>query len=84
VVRAHPAVRDVAAVGVVDSEMGHRVGVAVVVGAPLDLNELRAFCKGRIASFKQPELLLVVDELPITDFGKVDRKDLRTRFAAAQ
>jgi long-chain acyl-CoA synthetase len=82
VVRAHPAVRDVAAVGVVDAEMGHRVGVAVVLGDSLELDELRAFCKGRIASFKQPERLLVVDELPITDFGKVDRKDLRKRFAA--
>jgi acyl-CoA synthetase (AMP-forming)/AMP-acid ligase II len=81
-VRAHPAVRDVAAVGVVDSEMGHRVGVAVVVVEPLELDDLRAFCQGRIANFKRPELLLVVDELPITDFGKVDRKDLRRRFTA--
>jgi acyl-CoA synthetase (AMP-forming)/AMP-acid ligase II len=83
VVRTHPAVLDVAAVGVVDPEMGHRVGVAVVTREPLDLEELRSFCKGRIANFKQPERLLVVDELPITDFGKVDRKDLRKRFAAA-
>jgi long-chain acyl-CoA synthetase len=82
VVRAHPAVRDVAAVGVADPEMGHRVGVAVVASAPLDIDEVRAFCKGRIANFKQPERLLVVDELPLTDFGKVDRKDLRARFAA--
>ena len=82
VVRAHPAVRDVAAVGVTDPEMGHRVGVAVVVSEPLDIAALRAFSRGRIANFKQPELLLVVDELPLTDFGKVDRKDLRARFAA--
>ena len=81
VVREHPAVRDVAAVGVIDSEMGHRVGVAAVVGAPLDLDELRRFCQGRIANFKQPERLLIVDELPLTDFGKVDRKSLRVRFA---
>jgi acyl-CoA synthetase (AMP-forming)/AMP-acid ligase II len=82
VVRAHPAVRDVAAVGVVDPEMGHRVGVAVVVSEPVDIDALRAFSRGRIANFKQPELLLIVDELPLTDFGKVDRKDLRARFAA--
>jgi acyl-CoA synthetase (AMP-forming)/AMP-acid ligase II len=82
VVRAHPAVRDVAAFGVVDPEMGHRVGVAIVVSEPVDLKELRSFCRGRIANFKQPERLLVLDELPITDFGKVDRKDLRARCAA--
>jgi long-chain acyl-CoA synthetase len=81
VVRAHPAVRDVAAFGVPDQEMGHRVGVAVVVDQPLDLEQLRQFCQGRIANFKQPERLLVLSELPITDFGKVDRKDLRSRFA---
>jgi len=81
VVRAHPAVRDVAAFGVPDDEMGHRVGVAVVVREPLDLEQLRLFCQGRIANFKQPERLLVLTELPITDFGKVDRKDLRSRFA---
>jgi acyl-CoA synthetase (AMP-forming)/AMP-acid ligase II len=81
VVHQHPAVRDVAAVGVIDSEMGHRVGVAVVVGAPLDIDELRTFCRGRIANFKQPERLLIVEELPLTDFGKVDRKRLRATFA---
>jgi non-ribosomal peptide synthetase component E (peptide arylation enzyme) len=61
--------------------MGHRVGVAVVVREPLELEQLRLFCQGRIANFKQPEHLLVLTELPITDFGKVDRKDLRSRFA---
>jgi long-chain acyl-CoA synthetase len=81
VVRAHASVRDVAAVGVADPEMGHRVGVAVVVGAPLDLEDLRVFCKARIANFKLPERLLIVDELPLTDFGKVDRKILRSQFA---
>jgi acyl-CoA synthetase (AMP-forming)/AMP-acid ligase II len=80
VVRAHPAVRDVAAFGVPDQEMGHRVGLAVVVSEPLDLQQLREFCQGRIANFKQPERLLVLTELPITDFGKVDRKILRSRF----
>jgi acyl-CoA synthetase (AMP-forming)/AMP-acid ligase II len=81
VVRAHPAVRDVAAFGVPDQEMGHRVGVAIVASEPLDLEQLRQFCQGRIANFKQPEHLLVLTELPITDFGKVDRKVLRSRFA---
>jgi acyl-CoA synthetase (AMP-forming)/AMP-acid ligase II len=81
VVRAHPAVRDVAAFGVPDPEMGQRVGVAIVLHEPVDLEQLRQFCRGRIANFKQPERLLVLDELPITDFGKVDRKDLRARCA---
>lgn len=80
VVRTHPAVRDVAVVGVPDPVMGHRVGVAAVVREPLTADGLREFCKGRIANFKIPEYLVVVDEIPYNDFGKVDRKLLRTRF----
>ncbi len=43
---------------------------------------LRDFCSGRIANFKLPEQLLFVDEIPYNDFGKVDRKELRSRFTA--
>ena len=71
-----------AAFGVPDPEMGQRVGVAVVrQRAARPRRSSAQFCQGRIANFKQPERLLVLAELPITDFGKVDRKDLRSRFA---
>jgi long-chain acyl-CoA synthetase len=82
VVGTHPAVRDVAVVGVPDAEMGSRVGAAAVVREPLTTEQLREFCTGRIASFKIPEQLVTVDEIPYNDFGKVDRKELRARFAA--
>jgi acyl-coenzyme A synthetase/AMP-(fatty) acid ligase len=82
VVLAHPAVRDVAVVGVPDAEMGQRVGVAAVVDGGLTMEELREFCRGSIAPFKMPERLLVVDELPYNDFGKVDRKALRALIAS--
>jgi acyl-CoA synthetase (AMP-forming)/AMP-acid ligase II len=82
VVRTHPAVRDVAVVGVPDPEMGHRVGCAIVGREAITDQALRDFCRGRIANFKVPEIVMVVDEIPYNDFGKVDRKELRARFAA--
>jgi long-chain acyl-CoA synthetase len=82
-VRGHAAVVDVAALGVPDPEMGSRVGVAVVARQPLTIEDLRDACRGHIAPFKLPERLLVVDELPYNDFGKVDRKVLRDQFAGA-
>jgi long-chain acyl-CoA synthetase len=81
VVRTHPTVRDVAVVGVPDPEMGNRVGCAIVSREPITSAALRDFCTGRIANFKLPERLLFVDEIPYNDFGKVDRKELRARFA---
>jgi acyl-CoA synthetase (AMP-forming)/AMP-acid ligase II len=82
VVRTHPAVRDVAVVGVPDSEMGSRVGVATVVREPVTIEELREHCATRLAGFKLPERLVVVEEIPYNDFGKVDRKRLRAEFEA--
>ncbi|HEX4218840.1 MAG TPA: fatty acid--CoA ligase family protein [Acidimicrobiales bacterium] len=82
VVRTHPAVGDVAVVGVPDPEMGNRVGCAIVGREPVTEEALRDFCRGRIANFKVPEMVMVVDEIPYNDFGKVDRKELRARFAA--
>ena len=55
----------------------------MVVREPVTTDELRGFCKGRIANFKIPEQLVVVEEIPYNDFGKVDRKVLRTRFGGA-
>ena len=82
--RAHPAVVDLAVTGIPDPEMGERVGVAVVVtaGTHVDLDELRAWCDGRLAPFKRPEKLVVVDALPLNDVGKVDRRGLLALLGA--
>jgi fatty-acyl-CoA synthase len=62
--------------------MGNRVGCAIVGSEPISDQALRDFCRGRIANFKVPEIVMLVDEIPYNDFGKVDRKELRARFAA--
>ncbi|MCU1485035.1 MAG: long-chain fatty acid--CoA ligase [Actinomycetia bacterium] len=64
VLATHPSVRDVAVVGLPDPQWGETV-CAVVVG-DVTLEELTAHCDGRLARFKQPRRLALVDEIPRT------------------
>jgi acyl-CoA synthetase (AMP-forming)/AMP-acid ligase II len=80
----HPAVADVAVVPRPDPVMGE-LGVAAVVAAdpaaPPALAELRAFAADRLASYKLPDDVVVVDELPLTAGQKIDRKALTARVS---
>ena len=75
----HPQVADVAVVPRPDEVMGE-VGVAVVVpvdpGHPPTLEELRTFLEPRVARYKIPEALRVVEAIPLTPMQKVDRRKL--------
>ena len=79
VLSEHPAVGAVAVVGVPDERWGERV-VAVAVaraGAALDPDEVVAWCTGRLAGFKRPRQMLVVDALPTNASGKVLKREVR-------
>jgi acyl-CoA synthetase (AMP-forming)/AMP-acid ligase II len=76
---SHPSVDKVAVVGVPDDVLGE-IGVAVVVpqqGMDPDLSVLRAHCGERLADYKAPDAMAVVDELPLTPMMKVDPDRLR-------
>lgn len=79
VLASHPLVRDVAVVPRPDPVMGD-VGVAVVVprvpGQLPSLEDLRAHSSDRLAGYKLPEAMRIVDELPLTAMNKVDRAAL--------
>jgi fatty-acyl-CoA synthase len=75
----HPAVQDCAVVGVPDEKWGE-VGRAIVVLAPdarLTVGQMREFLTDRLARYKIPRSLTVVDALPRNATGKILRKDLR-------
>ena len=77
---SHPAVSEVAVVAAPDP-LWSEVGVAFVVpAAALDLEELREHARERLANYKVPKRLLLVDALPRLPNGKVDRLSLRERI----
>jgi acyl-CoA synthetase (AMP-forming)/AMP-acid ligase II len=76
---AHPAVQEVAALAVPDSQWGEAVHAVVVLkdGYECDETELREHCRQHLAAFKVPRSVEFRADLPKTGSGKVDKKALR-------
>ena len=76
---SHPAVAEVAVVGVPDERTGERVRATIVAapGAEVTPDDLVTHCKDRLARFKLPRDIRVVEALPRLPTGKVSRRELR-------
>jgi fatty-acyl-CoA synthase len=83
----HPKIRDVQVVGVPHETYGEEVLACVVpldAADPPTLEDLRSFCAGRLAHYKIPSRLEILETFPMTVSGKVRKVELRERFGTAR
>ena len=78
----HPAVREACVIGVPDpkwNEVGRAI-VALKPGSAASIDELIAWCDGRLARYKTPKSVVFVDALPRNTLGKINRGELKTKY----
>ena len=84
--REHPALENVAVLGIDDAEWGQRVGAVLVLNEAANeaavLEGLEQLCLTKLAPYKRPRLYKVVDALPLTASGKVKKHELVPLFAS--
>jgi acyl-CoA synthetase (AMP-forming)/AMP-acid ligase II len=78
----HPAVAEAVCFGVPHDLWGQEVHAAVVAGRTLSEADLLAFCRERLSAFKCPKRIHLVDAIPRTATGKIQRRLLSHAFAA--
>jgi long-chain acyl-CoA synthetase len=74
----HPAVREVAVVGIPDDNLGEEVGAAVALkaGEEISAGDLQAFVKEEVANYKYPRRIWFVDDLPKGPTGKILKREI--------
>ncbi|QUL80974.1 AMP-binding protein [Brevibacterium sp. SMBL_HHYL_HB1] len=85
VLYTHPAVQEVAVVGIPDEYRGEDVAAFVTLhpDAEADAEEIMSFCRARLASYKAPHRVTFIDQLPKTSSGKILRRTIRAEAVEA-
>ena len=80
VLRDHPSVHDAGVVGIPSVEWGEAVAAVVVIDSPVDEQTLQDWVMTRMRSSRVPEKIIVWDELPYNETGKLLRRVIRQSF----
>jgi acyl-CoA synthetase (AMP-forming)/AMP-acid ligase II len=84
VLMAHPCVAEAVAFGMPHPTWGEEVAVAVVLKEPQTEAALLEHCKQKLADFKCPKKILIVDQIPRTATGKIQRRAVAAAFSGGQ
>jgi acyl-CoA synthetase (AMP-forming)/AMP-acid ligase II len=82
VLLTHPAVAEAVAFGFAHPTWGEEVAAAVVLRSPEEESAILAYCKERLAEFKRPKKVYIVEKIPRTATGKIQRGAVAASFAA--
>ncbi|QED47178.1 acyl-CoA synthetase [Cytobacillus dafuensis] len=76
---AHPDINEAAVIGLPDEKWGERVSafISLKVDGALTVEEVQMYCRSKLGSYKIPRTIVILDELPKTHVGKVDKKELK-------
>ena len=80
----HPAVAEAVCFGIADRVYGEEVAAAVVLKAPATEAELTAHCRSSLSDFKCPKTIYIVEEIPRTATGKIQRRNVAAAIASAK
>ena len=80
----HPSIADVSVVGVPDSRYGEELCAWIKIKSgeqPVDADDVRAFCTGKLAHYKIPRYVMIVEDFPMTVTGKIRKVEMRETSA---
>jgi o-succinylbenzoate---CoA ligase len=79
-IKKYPGVKEVCVFGIEDKEWGHIIAAAIEDENNIIIDDLREFLKNKLPSFKLPRKIFILDELPKTELGKIQKGKIRERF----